>query len=125
MGEANNKLDKINELDEQPYREKLVELNGKLEEKQNQRQDLFTHITESKLNLHNNKEKLSKLGTEEDTCPVCLRPMEEHNHEIIEKEKIDITFKKPSFFLAFKNLKVISFSKVEIKFFLFVFLKYL
>ncbi len=31
------------------------------------------------------------------------------------KEKIDITFKKPSFFLAFKNLKVISFSKVEIK----------
>jgi len=40
--------------------------------------------------LHNNKEKLSKLGTEEDTCPVCLRPMEEHNHEIIEKEKIDI-----------------------------------
>ncbi len=31
------------------------------------------------------------------------------------KEKIDITFKKPSFFLAFKNLKVISFSKVEIQ----------
>ena len=31
------------------------------------------------------------------------------------KEKIEITFKKPSFFLAFKNLKVISFSKVEIK----------
>jgi hypothetical protein len=30
------------------------------------------------------------------------------------KEKIDITFKKPSFFLAFKNLKVISFSNVEI-----------
>jgi hypothetical protein len=29
-------------------------------------------------------------------------------------EKIDITFRKPSFFLAFKNLKVISFSKVEI-----------
>ena len=31
------------------------------------------------------------------------------------KENIEITFKKPSFFLAFKNLKVISFSKVEIK----------
>ena len=36
------------------------------------------------------------------------------------KEKIDMTFKKPSFFLAFKNLKVISFSKVEIKSNLFV-----
>ena len=37
-------------------------------------------------------------------------------------EKIDITFKKPSFFLAFKNLKVISFSKVEINSYLFVLL---
>ena len=35
-------------------------------------------------------------------------------------EKIEITFRKPSFFLAFKNLNVISFSKVEINFFLFV-----
>ena len=29
-------------------------------------------------------------------------------------EKIEITFKKPSFFLVFKNLNVISFSSVEI-----------
>ena len=35
-------------------------------------------------------------------------------------EKIEITFKKPSFFLAFKNLNVISFSNVEINFFAFV-----
>jgi len=40
-------------------------------------------------------------------------------------EKIDIIFKKPSFFLVFKYLKAISFSKVEIKFFLFVQLKVL
>ena len=37
-------------------------------------------------------------------------------------EKIEITFKKPSFFLAFKNLNVISFSNVEINFLLFVLL---
>ena len=92
LGEANDKLDKINELDEGPYREKLVELNNKFENKKDKRQDLYTYITESKLNLHNNKEKLSKLGTEEETCPVCLRPMEEHNHEIIEKEKSDIQY---------------------------------
>ena len=92
LGEANDKLDKINELNDGPYREKLVELNGKLEEKQNQRQDLYTHITESKLNLSNNKEKLSKLGTEEDTCPVCLRPMEDHDHVRIEREKIYIQY---------------------------------
>ena len=32
------------------------------------------------------------------------------------KEKIEITFKKPSFFLAFKNLNIISFSSCEINF---------
>ena len=35
-------------------------------------------------------------------------------------EKIEITFKKPSFYLAFKNLNVISFSRVEINFLLFL-----
>jgi len=92
LGEANDKLDKINELDDEPYREKLVELNNKFEDKKNKRQDLYTYITESKLNLHNNKEKLSKLGTEEDTCPVCLRPMEDHDHVRIEREKIYIQY---------------------------------
>ena len=38
------------------------------------------------------------------------------------ENKIEIIFKKPSFFLAFKNLNVISFSKVEINFLLFVLL---
>ena len=36
------------------------------------------------------------------------------------KENIEIIFKKPSFFLVFRYLNVISFSKVEINFFLFV-----
>ena len=34
------------------------------------------------------------------------------------KEKIDIIFKKPSFFLVFKYLNAISFSNTEINFFL-------
>ena len=41
------------------------------------------------------------------------------------KEKIEITFRKPSFFLVFKYLNAISFSKVEIKFVLFVGVKIL
>ena len=36
-------------------------------------------------------------------------------------EKIDMTFKNPSFLRAFKNLSVISFSKLEINFNFFVF----
>ena len=36
------------------------------------------------------KERYKKMGTEEEKCPVCLRPMEEHDAELIagEKEKI-------------------------------------
>ena len=33
------------------------------------------------------KERYKKMGTEEEKCPVCLRPMEEHDAELIDKEK--------------------------------------
>ena len=39
-------------------------------------------------------------------------------------EKIEIMFKKPSFFLVLRYLNVISFSNVEINFFLLVQLKF-
>ena len=39
-------------------------------------------------------------------------------------KKIDIIFKKPSFFLVFKYLSVISFSNAEINFLIFVDLKF-
>jgi len=39
-------------------------------------------------------------------------------------EKIEIIFKKPSFFLVFRYLSVISFSNTEINFLIFVQLKF-
>ena len=33
------------------------------------------------------KERYKKMGTEEEKCPVCLRPMEEHDAELIVQEK--------------------------------------
>ncbi len=33
------------------------------------------------------KDRYKKMGTEEEKCPVCLRPMEEHDEELIIKEK--------------------------------------
>ena len=33
------------------------------------------------------KERYKKMGTEEEKCPVCLRPMEEHDAELIVEEK--------------------------------------
>ena len=33
------------------------------------------------------KERYKKMGTEEEKCPVCLRPMEEHDEKLIAQEK--------------------------------------
>lgn len=40
-----------------------------------------------KINLKNDAATLKRMGTEEETCPVCLRAMEDHDIELIEKEK--------------------------------------
>ena len=40
-----------------------------------------------KAELKHQKDAYVKIGTDEDTCPVCLRPMEDHDVEYMEKEK--------------------------------------
>jgi DNA repair exonuclease SbcCD ATPase subunit len=88
--EAKNELEAINKLDDQPYKNKLSELENKLEDIEKQR-DYANHCAiEQKQIIKTNAEILQKLGTEEDTCPVCLRPMEDHDHERVEEEKENI-----------------------------------
>ncbi len=88
--EAKNELQAINKLDDEPYKNKLSELENKLEDIEKQR-DYANHCAiEQKQIIKTNAEILQKLGTEEDTCPVCLRPMEDHDHERVEEEKENI-----------------------------------
>ena len=88
--EAKNELEAINKLDDEPYKNKLSELENKLEDIEKQR-DYANHCAiEQKQIIKTNAEILQKLGTEEDTCPVCLRPMEDHDHERVEEEKENI-----------------------------------
>ena len=58
------------------------------------------------------KERYKKMGTEEEKCPVCLRPMEEHDAELIagEKEKL-----KNAIHEAIDDIKYYSDGLTELK----------
>lgn len=58
------------------------------------------------------KERYKKMGTEEEKCPVCLRPMEEHDSELIVKEKANL---KEYIHEAIDNIKNYSNSLKELK----------
>ena len=90
LEEAENKLSEIEALDDQLYKDKLLELEKKLNESNDAKEYANHQCIEQKQIIKTNAEILKKLGTEEDTCPVCLRPIEEHDKEKIEEEKENI-----------------------------------
>jgi DNA repair exonuclease SbcCD ATPase subunit len=87
LNEAKDKLSEIEALDDQPYKDKLSELEKKLNVSNEQKEDANHQCIEQKQIIKTNAEIIKKLGTEEDTCPVCLRPIEDHDKEKIEEEK--------------------------------------
>jgi DNA repair exonuclease SbcCD ATPase subunit len=69
-------------------------------------------ISEEKAKINHKKEQISKIGTEEDTCPVCLRPIEDHDLDNIEKEKHQL---KTSIEEMVENVKSIHSSLLKVK----------
>jgi len=90
LKDAEDKLNKINSLDDQPYKDKVTELENRLTSLNEDRDNVNHSVSSQKQIIKTNVEILKKLGTEEDTCPVCLRPMEDHDHEKVEEEKKNI-----------------------------------
>ena len=88
--EAEEKVAKIKELDDQQYKDKLQQLENKLNQINDDKDKINHRIISQKQLIKTNAETLKKLGTEEDTCPVCLRPMEDHDHDRVEEEKKSI-----------------------------------
>lgn len=66
---------------------KINTLQGQLKTCDDKISEYISTIGEEKAKISHKKEQISKIGTEEDTCPVCLRPIEEHDLDNIEKEK--------------------------------------
>jgi len=74
-------------LDEKPYTDKLNELHKKIDELNREKNEVYEKIIQNKTDLNANNNILQKIGTEEASCPVCLRPLEDHDKNLIESEK--------------------------------------
>ena len=90
LHEAEEKINKISLLDDQPYKDKILELENKLGVINKDKDHANNFVISQKQVIKSNVEILKKLGTEDDTCPVCMRPMEEHDHDRIDEEKKNI-----------------------------------
>ncbi len=62
------------------YKGKLVECEDKIDK-------YIEDISSAKSEVGHVKEKYKKIGTDEDVCPVCLRPIEDHDTTKIAEEK--------------------------------------
>ena len=87
LKDATDRLQVIEELDDKPFRNKLSEFTALIDSKKSDRDSINNSIIELKLNVKNTAEKYKRIGTGEENCPVCLRPIEEHDLDLIEKEK--------------------------------------
>jgi len=85
--DTKEKLDKIKALDDQPFINKLKMLTLAVDEKTAHQRKLNDDILLLTHTLKNNAGVFKRIGTEDDTCPVCLRPIEDHDIEVIEEEK--------------------------------------
>jgi len=59
---------------------------------------------ETKIDYENNV--FNKIGTDSSTCPVCLRPMDEHDNDLIKEEKNKIMLRVNEMQNTLKDLKV-------------------
>jgi len=77
----------VESLDENPYINKSEKLNEEIVDLKNIKNEKYEKIVQLKTNLTTNKSTLTKIGTDEATCPMCLRPLEDHDKDLIEEEK--------------------------------------
>lgn len=87
LKDATDRLQVIEKLDDKPFKDKLDEFTALIDSKKSDRDSINNSIIELKLNVKNAAEKYKRIGTGEENCPVCLRSIEEHDLELIEKEK--------------------------------------
>ena len=115
----------VESLDENPYINKSEKLNEEIVDLKNIKNEKYEKIVQLKTNLTTNKSTLTKIGTDEATCPMCLRPLEDHDKDLIEeeKEKIniilddilnDIKYNKEDYENSVKEINSYSAAKTKI-----------
>ena len=88
----NKKLKQIKEDDVTAIENKVLEFQGKLSSCDEKINEHISNISASKAEVTHIKQNYKKIGTEHDKCPVCLRGIEQHDAENIQKEKDTLKF---------------------------------
>jgi len=79
--------EKVESIDLQPYVDKSGKIQEQISELEVKKNHVYENMVQLKTNLTAKKDSLSKIGTDEASCPVCLRPLEDHDKDLIESEK--------------------------------------
>lgn len=85
--ELETELENLQEADVKSIETNIANLSEKLQVCDTKISDYIEDISAKKASAKYIKEQYTKIGTDEDKCPVCLRPIEEHDKDNIDKEK--------------------------------------
>lgn len=82
-----NRLDEFEDQDTSEIGIAIERYNKTLESVEEKINEKTVEVSTKKAELSHSKSSYDKIGTDEAKCPVCLRPMEDHDVEYMEKEK--------------------------------------
>jgi len=82
-----DQISALREVNVEEVSESIDRYKGKLVECEDKIDKYIEGISSAKSEIGHVKEKYKKLGTDEDVCPVCLRPIEDHDTTKIAEEK--------------------------------------
>ena len=82
-----DKLEKIHQLDSEPVENKLKEINSGVEEIDQRFTTQVENCAVLKTNIQRDEQDYNKIGTDEDTCPTCLRQIEDSDRNCIHSSK--------------------------------------
>lgn len=81
------KLDDINETPVDEEEEKLNKINAAIEKVNSNITKKVEDIAAIKTNIKRDEQDIEKIGTDRDTCPTCLREIQDHDRECIKESK--------------------------------------
>jgi len=107
-----SELDKIQEVNITKVEGQISSLEEAVNDQDIRIESNLEAVARNKAIAAERKERYKKMGTEEEKCPVCLRPMEEHDAKLIDKEKAHL---KEFIHEAIGNIKNYSDELKELK----------
>jgi len=83
----NSELEKVQQINISKVERQISALEDGVLDQDIKIESNLEAVARNKALAASRKERYKKMGTEEEKCPVCLRPMEEHDAELIAEEK--------------------------------------